>query len=91
MSEPFQEQLRALRARSLHRKLREIGSAQGPEVQIVGRQLINFSSDDYLGLAADPILRQAAMAAIEEFGVGEFWTWAPMTVKVPGAEVSTAI
>ena len=70
MSEPFQEQLRALRARSLHRKLREIGSAQGPEVQIVGRQLINFSSDDYLGLAADPILRQAAMAAIEEFGVG---------------------
>jgi len=70
MSEPFQEQLRALRARSLHRKLREIGSAQGPEVQIVGRQLINFSSDDYLGLAADPILRQAAIAAIEEFGVG---------------------
>jgi hypothetical protein len=39
-------------------------------VQIVGRQLINFSSDDYLGLAADPILRQAAIAAIEEFGVG---------------------
>jgi 8-amino-7-oxononanoate synthase len=70
MSEPFQEQLRALRARSLPRKLREIGSAQGPEVKIVGRQLINFSSHDYLGLAADPILRQAAIAAIEEFGVG---------------------
>jgi 8-amino-7-oxononanoate synthase len=50
--------------------LREIGSAQGPEIQIVGRQLVNFSSNDYLGLAADPILRQAAIDAIEKFGVG---------------------
>ncbi|MEO7166167.1 MAG: 8-amino-7-oxononanoate synthase [Spartobacteria bacterium] len=70
MAELFQDELEALRARSLHRKLREIGTAQGPEVQIVGRQLINFSSNDYLGLAADPILRAAATAAIAEFGVG---------------------
>ncbi len=70
MSELFEEQLEALHARSLHRKLREIGTAQGAEVRIVGRQLINFSSNDYLGLANDPILRQAAIAAIEEFGVG---------------------
>ena len=70
MAELFQEQLQALRARSLHRKLREIGTPQGAEVEIVGRQLLNFSSNDYLGLAADPILRQAAIAAIEEFGVG---------------------
>ncbi|MDQ3545358.1 MAG: 8-amino-7-oxononanoate synthase [Verrucomicrobiota bacterium] len=70
MSELFEEQLEALHARALHRQLREIGSPQGAEVQIVGRQLVNFSSNDYLGLAADPILRQAAIAAIEEFGVG---------------------
>ncbi|MDQ3199370.1 MAG: 8-amino-7-oxononanoate synthase [Verrucomicrobiota bacterium] len=70
MAELFQEQLQALRNRSLHRKLREIGGAQGAEVEIVGQQLVNFSSNDYLGLAADPVLRQAAMAAIEEFGVG---------------------
>ncbi len=70
MAELFQDELEALRARSLHRKLREIGTAQGPEVQIVGRQLVNFSSNDYLGLAADPILRAAATAAIAEFGVG---------------------
>lgn len=70
MSERFEAQLEALHAHSLHRKLREIGTAQGPEVRIVGRQLVNFSSNDYLGLAADPILRQAAIAAIEEFGVG---------------------
>src|SRR6266487_1544306 len=70
MRELFQEQLQALRARSLERKLREIGSAQGPEVQSAGRLLINFSSNDYLGLARDSRLREAAIDAIKAFGVG---------------------
>ena len=70
MRELFQEQLQTLRARSLERKLREIGSAQGAEVQIAGRRLINFSSNDYLGLAGDSRLREAAIGAITEFGVG---------------------
>jgi 8-amino-7-oxononanoate synthase len=70
MRDRFQEQLNALRARSLERKLREIGSAQGPEVEIAGRRLINFSSNDYLGLANDSRLREAAISAIGEFGVG---------------------
>jgi 8-amino-7-oxononanoate synthase len=66
----FQEQLEALRARSLVRHLREISSAQGPEIEISGRKLINFSANDYLGLANDPRLREAAIAMIGEFGVG---------------------
>ena len=70
MHELFQEQLEALRARSLHRKLRELGSAQGPEIEVVGERLVNFSSNDYLGLANDPRLREAATEAIAEFGVG---------------------
>jgi 8-amino-7-oxononanoate synthase len=70
VSDFFQDQLDALRARSLDRHLREISSAQGPEIEISGRRLINFSSNDYLGLANDPRLRQAAIAAIGEFGVG---------------------
>src|SRR5437867_2018222 len=70
MGELFEEQLEALRARSLERKLREISSAQGPEVQIAGRRLINFSSNDYLGLASDLRLREAAIGTIKEFGVG---------------------
>jgi 8-amino-7-oxononanoate synthase len=70
MRDLFQEQLNALRARSLERKLREIGSPQGPEIEIAGRRLINFSSNDYLGLANDSRLREAAIAAIGEFGVG---------------------
>src|SRR5438094_1835121 len=66
----FQEQLDALRAQSLDRHLREITSAQGPEIEIAARRLLNFSSNDYLGLANDSRLRKAAIAAINEFGVG---------------------
>ncbi len=70
MSTLFGEQLDALRARSLYRQLREIGTAQGASVDLVGRHLVNFSSNDYLGLANDPRLRDAAIATIKEFGVG---------------------
>lgn len=70
MSDLFAEQLHVLRTRSLHRKLREIGSAQGAMIDLVGKRLINFSSNDYLGLANDHRLREAATAAIAEFGVG---------------------
>jgi 8-amino-7-oxononanoate synthase len=66
----FEAELQALRARSLERHLREISSAQGPEIEIGSRGLINFSSNDYLGLATDPRLREAAIGAIGDFGVG---------------------
>lgn len=70
MEDLFAQDLDALRARSLDRHLREISGPQGPEVEIGGRRLINFSSNDYLGLANDPRLREAATAAIHEFGFG---------------------
>ncbi len=70
MQKLFAEELENLRARSLDRHLRELSSAQGAEVEIGGRHLINFSSNDYLGLANDPRLRDAATAAIAKFGVG---------------------
>jgi 8-amino-7-oxononanoate synthase len=70
MEDLFAKDLETLRARSLDRHLREITETQGPEVEIGGRRLINFSSNDYLGLANDPRLREAATAAINEFGVG---------------------
>ena len=70
MQELFAEQLEALRARSLDRHLREISSAQGSEVATAGRRVINFSSNDYLGLANNSRLREAAISAINEFGVG---------------------
>jgi 8-amino-7-oxononanoate synthase len=75
MRDLFAEQLKALRTASLDRHLREITSSQGPEIVVLGRdrrprRLINFSSNDYLGLANDPQLREVAISALEEFGVG---------------------
>jgi 8-amino-7-oxononanoate synthase len=75
MQDLFAEQLKALRTASLDRHLREITSSQGPEIVVLGRdrrrrRLINFSSNDYLGLANDPQLREVAISALEEFGVG---------------------
>ncbi len=70
MHDLFAEQLEALRAQSLERRLREIHTAQGPEVEIGGRRLVNFSSNDYLGLANDARLRDAAKAAIDNLGIG---------------------
>jgi 8-amino-7-oxononanoate synthase len=70
MRDFFTEELEALRKRALDRHLREISSAQGPEVVIAGRHFFNFSSNDYLGLANDLRLHEAAASAIYEFGVG---------------------
>ena len=71
----FAERLKALRAASLDRHLREMSTAQGAEITMAGRdrrahRLINFSSNDYLGLANDFRLSTAAISAIQEFGVG---------------------
>ena len=54
----------------LWRELREIESAQSTRVTLDGREFINFSSNDYLGLAGHPALGQAARSAVGQFGVG---------------------
>jgi len=70
MSDIYARQLEALRARSLDRHLREISSPSGTIADLEGKRLINFSSNDYLGLANNPQLREAATKAIAEFGIG---------------------
>jgi len=64
------EGLADLERRDLKRVRRVIDSPQGPHVRVAGRALVNFSSNDYLGLANHPRLREAAHRAIDEHGVG---------------------
>ena len=72
MDDPFQDELDTLRDRSLHRRLREMSAAPDGTVEMAAAnaRLVNFASNDYLGLADDPLLREAAKAAIDQFGVG---------------------
>ncbi len=70
MPQTIAAELAELRARSLLRSLREMDSPQQPAVELAGKKLINFSSNDYLGLATEPALREAAKKAIDQYGVG---------------------
>ena len=53
-----------------YRSVKPLESPPGPTIQIDGRSLINFASNDYLGLANDPRLKQAAITAIQAWGTG---------------------
>ncbi|MGA3163852.1 MAG: 8-amino-7-oxononanoate synthase [Verrucomicrobiota bacterium] len=64
------ERLDALHAQGLHRETRRVDSPQGTRIQIGGRTFLNFSSNDYLGLANDPLIKEAAIRAVEKFGAG---------------------
>jgi 8-amino-7-oxononanoate synthase len=62
--------LEALRRQGLYRELRRVDSPQSTRIEIEGKSFLNFSSNDYLGLATEPILREAASRAVEQFGTG---------------------
>ncbi|RKH55863.1 8-amino-7-oxononanoate synthase [Corallococcus aberystwythensis] len=64
------EDLEALSAKGLRRVLEPLDSPQGAEVRVGEERLVNFSSNDYLGLAASPAVRAAAASALERYGVG---------------------
>jgi 8-amino-7-oxononanoate synthase len=64
------ERLDAIREQGLYRQLRRVDSPQSPRIQIDARALLNFSSNDYLGLANEPALKEAAIKAVEKYGAG---------------------
>ena len=64
------QHIATLQERNLFRGLSRVDSPQSPRINIGGKTFLNFSSNDYLGLASDPILKEAAIKAVEKYGAG---------------------
>jgi 8-amino-7-oxononanoate synthase len=64
------ERLAAIREQGLYRQLRRVDSPQSPHIEVDSKTLLNFSSNDYLGLANEPALKEAVIQAVEKFGAG---------------------
>ena len=66
----LEQELASIEEEGLRRDLRRVDSGQGARVVVDGREVLNFSSNDYLGLAGHAALREAACEAVAEFGAG---------------------
>jgi len=64
------DELQKIKQQNLYRSRRIISTPQGVEIKIDNKQLINFSSNDYLGLANHPDVIQSFKQATDKFGVG---------------------
>ena len=64
------DQLDELKRAGGHFRLRELESACDPISRVDGQEVINLASNNYLGLANHPKLREAAIAAVRQFGAG---------------------
>jgi len=63
-------ELTSLKSQGLYRHLRVLDEPQAARTKVDGRDVINLSSNNYLGLTTHPRLKQKALAALEQFGVG---------------------
>jgi 8-amino-7-oxononanoate synthase len=66
----IEDELKSLKQASLYRRLRLIEGEQAPILTVDGRKALNFCSNNYLGLANHPALRDAAKDAIDRYGCG---------------------
>jgi len=70
LDDDAREELAALAAAHRLRVPRVVDGAQGPLAIVDGREVLNFASNDYLGLARDPRLARAASSTLETDGLG---------------------
>jgi 8-amino-7-oxononanoate synthase len=66
----FDKKLQHIKADGLHRQMKYLLSPQGSHVRIAGEDILMLSSNSYLGLCFDERLRNAAHAALEQYGTG---------------------
>jgi len=66
----LEQSLATIHSADWYRSVQTLQHRPGAVVQLEGRSVINFASNDYLGLAGDERLIQAAIAATKEFGTG---------------------
>jgi len=66
----IRDSLQSLGHAGLRRKLRDLGGAPGPRVELAGREVLLLCSNNYLGLATDDRLKRASQRATESFGCG---------------------
>jgi 8-amino-7-oxononanoate synthase len=66
----LQQEIDSIKSAALYRKLRSVAGDQGPLLVVDGREVLNFSSNNYLGLANHPKLAAAAKDAIDRYGCG---------------------
>jgi glycine C-acetyltransferase len=66
----IRDELDALKSQGLFTTIRTLSSPQGAWLDVDGRRVLNFCSNNYLGLANHPHLKDAARGAIETHGVG---------------------
>jgi glycine C-acetyltransferase len=68
MSGIFREKTARLREEGLLREMRLVATAQGPRIVLDGREVVLLCSNNYLGLAGDPRLREASSRSALEYG-----------------------
>ncbi|MEY4209856.1 MAG: 8-amino-7-oxononanoate synthase [Pseudomonadota bacterium] len=66
----FDAELQSLNQQSLYRRRRVVESPQSVSMQLDGRQVVNFCSNDYLGLANHPEVIAAFKRGVDQYGVG---------------------
>ena len=66
----WDKSLKTIHRANWYRSVKEVSGLPGAIIELEGRRVINFASNDYLGLAGDPRLINAAVAAVKNYGTG---------------------